>query len=58
MNTVYLLVRLNEDDSIAQILSAHPNNQTAVSAERFYRSYEGKKIDRLRTDVIPVDFEA
>lgn len=58
MNSIFLLVRLNEDDSIAEIISAHPNERTAISAERFYRNYTASDKDGLRTDVQSVDFEA
>lgn len=57
MNSVFLVVRLNEDDSIFEIISAHPTKQIAASAERFYRGYAGKNIDNLRTDVHEVNFE-
>lgn len=59
MNSVYIVVRYEEDsDTIVEIISAHPNRQVAINAERFYRSYEGKKFDGLRTDILEVDFEA
>ncbi|NTJ67571.1 hypothetical protein G6M50_06305 [Agrobacterium rhizogenes] len=57
MNSVFLLVRLNDDDSIAEIVSAHPTKQIAIGAERFYRSYTASGVQYLRTDVIEVDFE-
>lgn len=58
MNTVYVLYRLSEDDSIAEIISAHPTSQIAMNAERFYRQFgEGRNIDLLRTDIQPVEFE-
>ncbi|ASW06264.1 hypothetical protein [Rhizobium sp. 11515TR] len=57
MNSVFLLVRLNEDDSIFEIISAHPTKQIASNAERFYRTYTGKNVDNLRTDIHEVDFE-
>lgn len=59
MNSVYIVVRYDVDsDTIAEIISAHPNRQVAINAERFYRSYEGKKFDGLVTNVLEVDFEA
>lgn len=58
MNSVFIVVRYEEDaDTIAEIISAHPNRQVAINAERFYRSYEGKKFDGLVTNVLEVDFE-
>jgi hypothetical protein len=57
MNSVFLVVRLNQDDTIAEVISAHPNKQTAASAERYWRSMQPKH-NGLLTDVIEVDFEA
>lgn len=56
MSSIHILVRLNENDSIAEIISAHPTHQVAINAERFYRSYDGKHIDGLRTDIREIDF--
>lgn len=59
MNSVYIVVRYEEDtDTIAEIISAHPNRQVAINAERFYRSYNCKQHDGTVTNVLEVDFEA
>jgi hypothetical protein len=57
MNSVFVLVVLNDDDSIAEIISAHPVRQTAIAAERFYRSQTRRGLDTPRTDVLEIDFE-
>lgn len=58
MNSVFIVVRLNEDDTVAEIISAHPNMQTAKNAERFYRSTHNKPFGGLLTDIREIDFEA
>jgi hypothetical protein len=57
MLSVFIVVKLNEDDSIDEIVSAHPNRPTAVNAERFYRSMNRTQ-DFLRTDIREVEFGA
>lgn len=58
MNSVFVLVRLNDDDSIASIISAHPNHPTARAAEKFYWGYVREKHSDERTDIQEVDFAA
>lgn len=57
MNEVFIVVILNEDDSVAEIVSAHPTEQVAISAERFMRSYDRKRVGDRHTDVRNVSFE-
>ncbi len=57
MNSVFIVVRLNEDDSIAELISAHPTKRLADAAERFYRNYTAATKDNLRTDVQEIGFE-
>lgn len=57
MNEVYIVVILNEDDSIAEIVSGHPTEQVAISAERFLRQYDRQRVGDRYTDVRSVSFE-
>lgn len=58
MSDVFVLVRLNDDDSIAEIITAHPSHQTAISAERFYWQHVRVKHSGERTQIQRVEFEA
>lgn len=57
MNEVFIVVILNEDDSVAEIVSAHPTKQVAISAERFLRMYDRKRVGDRYTDVRNISFE-
>lgn len=57
MTDVFVLVRLNDDDSIGEIISAHPTHQIAISAERFYWQNVREKHSGVRTQIQRVEFE-
>jgi hypothetical protein len=58
MNSVYIVVRYAEDsDTIEEIISAHPNRQTAINGERYYKQYVAKPYSGLVTNVLEVNFE-
>lgn len=56
MGDVFVLVLLNEDDSIAEIVSAHPTHQIAIDAERFYWQYVRQRHSGERTQIQRVEF--
>lgn len=58
MSDVFVLVRLNDDDSIAEIISAHPSHQIARNAERYYWQHVREKHSGERTQIQRVEFEA
>lgn len=58
MTDVFVLVRLNDDDSIGEIISAHPTHQTAINAERYYWQNVREKHSGVRTQIQRVEFEA
>lgn len=58
MNSVCILVLLNEDGSIKEIISGHPNLRTARDAERFYRQYTLTGFNKPDTDIVETTFEA
>lgn len=58
MTSVYVLVLLNEDGSIKEMISAHPNLRTARNAEFHYRNYTLTGFNKPDTDIIETKFEA
>lgn len=59
MNQVFILVLLNDDDSIREIISAHGTASAAKAAERFYRGYTASPSARasgIRADIVITEF--
>jgi hypothetical protein len=58
VNSIYLLARYDDSgETIEEIISAHPTQQIAIDAQRFYRKYTCTKSDAV-TAIIEVDFLA